>query len=91
MNSSSTTRRQARRDAMVLLYQHDLTGGALKDLYDNLEHEEARELDSFTRDEVEAVLGSRNEIDAVIDANADNWSAKRMAALERNILRLAIY
>lgn len=76
---------------MVLLYQHDLTGGALEDLYDNLEREEARELDSFTRDEVEAVLASRNEIDAVIDANADNWSAKRMAALERNILRLAIY
>jgi N utilization substance protein B len=91
MNSSSTTRRQARRDAMVLLYQHDLTGGALEDLYDNLEREEARELDSFTRDEVEAVLASRNEIDAVINANADNWSAKRMAALERNILRLAIY
>ncbi|MHB8792408.1 MAG: transcription antitermination factor NusB [Thermoleophilia bacterium] len=91
MNLSSTSRRQARRDAMVLLYQHDLTGGALEELYDNLVGKEERDLEPYTREVVEGVLGSQAEIDALIDASAENWSASRMAALERNILRLAIY
>lgn len=91
MNLSSTSRRQARRDAMVLLYQHDLTGGALEELYDNLVGKEERDLEPYTREVVEGVLGSQAEIDALIDTSAENWSASRMAALERNILRLAIY
>ncbi|MBI5870660.1 MAG: transcription antitermination factor NusB [Actinobacteria bacterium] len=91
MNLPSTSRRQARRDAMVLLYQRDLTGGGLEDLYENLEGKEERELEPYTREVVEGVLASQEEIDAMIDASAENWSASRMAALERNILRLAIY
>lgn len=91
MNLSSTSRRQARRDAMVLLYQRDLTGGGLEDLYGNLESKEERELEPYTREVVEGVLASQDEIDAMIDASAENWSVSRMAALERNILRLAIY
>ncbi|MHB9111471.1 MAG: transcription antitermination factor NusB [Thermoleophilia bacterium] len=91
MNLSSTSRRQARRDAMVLLYQHDLTGGELEKLYTNLEGKEERELEPYTREVVEGVLASQAEIDGLIDASAENWSASRMAALERNILRLAIY
>lgn len=91
MNLSSTSRRQARRDAMVLLYQRDLTGSGLEELYENLAGKEERELEPYTREVVEGVLASQEEIDALIDASADNWSASRMAALERNILRLAIY
>lgn len=91
MNLSSTSRRQARRDAMVLLYQQDLTGGELGDLYEKLEGKEERQLETYTREVVEGVMASRPEIDELIDASAENWSASRMAALERNILRLAIY
>lgn len=91
MNLPSTSRRQARRDAMVLLYQHDLTGGDLDTLYKNLEGKEEHELEPYTREVVEGVLASQDEIDELIDASAENWSASRMAALERNILRLAIY
>jgi N utilization substance protein B len=76
---------------MVLLYQHDLTGGELNSLYENLEGKEERELEAYTREVVEGVLASQAEIDGLIDASAENWSASRMAALERNILRLAIY
>lgn len=91
MNLRSTSRRQARRDAMVLLYQQDLTGGAIEELYNNLERDEGRQLDAFTREEVEGVLAAQSEIDAIIDVTAAGWPAHRLAALERNILRLAIY
>ncbi len=76
---------------MVLLYQLDLTGGELESLYNNLEREEGRQLDAFTREEVEGVLAAAATIDAAIDATATGWPAHRLAALERNILRLAIY
>jgi len=76
---------------MVILYQYDLTGGDIDVLYDNLEREEGRGIDPFTRGEVEGVLAARPEIDAAIDAVAVGWPAHRLAALERSILRLAIY
>lgn len=76
---------------MVVLYQHDLTGGAIEELYNNLEQEEDRRLDAFTREEVEGVLSVLAGLDADIDATAQGWPAHRMAALERSILRLAIY
>ena len=76
---------------MVVLYQHDITGGAVEGLYNNIEREEGRELDAFTREEVEGVLAAQAGLDAVIDATAQGWPAHRLAALERSILRLAIY
>lgn len=76
---------------MVLLYQHDLTGNPVAELYNNLEKDEGRELDAFTREEVEGVLSRREEIDGLIDESAEGWPAHRLAALERNIMRLAIY
>ncbi|MHB1361112.1 MAG: transcription antitermination factor NusB [Thermoleophilia bacterium] len=91
MNLPSTSRRQARRDAMVLLYQHDLTGNPVAELYNNLETDEGRELDIFTREEVAGVLSRRDEIDGLIDESAKGWPAHRLAALERNIMRLAIF
>ena len=76
---------------MVLLYQHDLTGNRVAELYNNLVKDEGRELDGFTREEVEGVLSHREEIDGLIDESAEGWPAHRLAALERNIMRMAIY
>ncbi len=91
MDLPTTSRRQARRDAMVILYQHDITGAGLSGLYANLKEDTGHPPDAFTREEVEAVLASRGEIDASIDAGSKGWPAHRLAALERNILRLAVY
>jgi N utilization substance protein B len=37
------------------------------------------------------VWADREQLDAVIDAAANEWSAERMAVLERSILRLAVW
>jgi len=76
---------------MIILYQSDLTGGALGELFTNLEREEGHDIDAFTREEVAGVLTRCGAIDSIIDENAKGWPAHRMAALERNILRMAIY
>lgn len=86
-----TSRRQARRDSMVILYQHELTGSSPEELFEALEKDEGRELDVFTREEVADVLARIPELDGVIDEYAEGWPAHRLAPLERNILRIAVY
>jgi N utilization substance protein B len=37
------------------------------------------------------VLHNRDEIDALMSKYADNWDVERMGAVDRNIIRLALY
>ncbi len=39
---------------------------------------------------VEKTLSSREEIDALLSSHAANWDLKRMTAIDRNILRMAV-
>lgn len=85
------SRRQARRDAMVVLYQRDITGGDYRELFANLEQDRGYAPDPFTRELVEGVDARREEIDQRIDRCSINWPAHRIAALERNILRIGVF
>ncbi len=77
-------RRAARRTALVLLYQWDLTGQPLAALYEGT-------VDPFARELAERVSGEAVELDRRIDAAADEWTADRLGVLERNVLRIGIY
>jgi transcription antitermination protein NusB len=78
------SRRQARRTAFILLYQWDITGQPLASLFDG-------EVDEFARETAEAVAARAEELDRRIDEAAEDWTADRLGAPERNILRLGIY
>ena len=77
------SRRADRRTALVLLYQWDVTGQALASLFEG-------DVPQFSRELAEAVVERHEELDARITAAADDWTADRLGALERNILRMAI-
>jgi len=77
-------RRAARRTALFLLYQWDLTRQPLASLYEG-------EVDPFARELAEAVIEGAEELDREITESADDWSADRLGALERNILRIGVY
>jgi len=77
------SRREARRAAVFLLYQWDVTGTPLGSLYEG-------EVDDYTRTVVEAVAANAPELDARITAASDEWTADRLGAVERNILRVAL-
>jgi transcription antitermination protein NusB len=77
-------RRAARRSALFLLYQWDLTGQPLASLYDGTP-------DPFALSFAEAVAERAEALDVRITAAADAWSADRLGTLERNILRMSIY
>jgi transcription antitermination protein NusB len=77
-------RRQARRTAFILLYQWDLTGQPLASLYEG-------DVDEFARETAEAVAERAEELDRRIDEAAEGWTADRLGAPERNILRIGVY
>jgi transcription antitermination protein NusB len=78
------SRHAARRTALFLLYQWDVTGQPLASLYEG-------EVDAFARDTAEAVAASAEELDRTITGAADEWTADRLGAVERNVLRIAVH
>jgi N utilization substance protein B len=84
-------RRAARRQAIFLLYQHDVTGLPLEELCRNAERERGKPVDEFTRALVDGVSVDTSHLDALITGAAEGWTADRIAPLERNILRVAVH
>ena len=78
------SRRQARRTALVLLYQWDLTGQPLGSLY-------LGDIDPFAIELARGVVERSGELDARISAASEGWTAERLGAVERNALRMAIH
>lgn len=87
------SRRQGRDLALKALYQHDLVGANPRQALSYLVEEEDAppEALAFAGDLLEGTLAHRAEIDAKIAAYARDWRIERLAALDRNILRLAIF
>jgi len=81
---SPTGRRAARRTALFLLYQWDLTGQPLASLYEGTP-------DEFATSLATAVTERAEELDRRITEVSDEWPADRLGTLERNILRIGVY
>lgn len=86
-------RTQARELALQLMYQLDLRGDEILDEVNAALSPEAGdpEMLVFARELVHGCREKRAEIDRQIEEVAKNWQLKRMAAIDRNILRLATY
>ena len=76
-------RSDQRRDAVFALYQHEVTGRPLEELLDGAK--------PFTRKLAEGVIADREELDRLIAAHSKGWALERIAPLERNIMRVALY
>lgn len=84
------SRREARRTAIDILYQADITGADPLDVLSGWTAAD-REVPSFARELVEGTGATMVEVDGVLETHALDWSVERMAALDRTILRVAIY
>ena len=76
-------RSDQRRAAVFALYQHDLTGRPLDDVFE-------RDAAGFTRALAHATSDNGDELDAQIERHATGWRLDRIAPLERAILRAAL-
>ena len=85
------SRKQARRDALFVLYQREITGEPADVLLLKLRAREGYIPDGFTVDAVNGVVAAQETLDATLAKYARDWPLSRMAALERSVLRLGLY
>jgi N utilization substance protein B len=76
-------RSDQRRAAVFALYQDEVTGRPAPD--------DTADASPFTRELVAGVQAHRDELDAEITRLARGWKLDRIAALEKSILRVALY
>ena len=99
-------RHRSREIAVQMLYQHDLGGSRLEEIFHGFEGTNlARESDEedrrsgagvteaidYARTLVEGAVQHRGRVDELIEEGATNWRIVRMSAVDRSILRLAVY
>ena len=89
-----TTRRRAREIVLQLLYEEDLhpeQDAAVADQFLFKRLHGNRPLVEFARKLFRNVVANRKELDKALSSKAANWSLRRMAAIDRNVLRLGAY
>jgi N utilization substance protein B len=93
-----SSRHRARERSLQILFQWDARKGpieeAISSFYDTLysEQSESRpQPDEFVERLVRGVVENIADIDRRLAQHAENWRIERMPAVDRNVLRLAIY
>ncbi len=86
-------RTRARELALQILYQIDVRGDEVLDELDSILAASGKSPDvtDFCRELVRGTMEHREEADRRITEVAEHWDIGRMAILDRNILRMAVY
>ena len=93
----SASRRRSREAALQVLYALDVSRGASEPAPQEVFESAAAHFElpegarAFAKELVLGVVERRAELDARIAAHAAHWRVERMAAVDRNVLRLAAY
>lgn len=86
------SRRIAREKALQMLFQMDVGHNSLEIAKLTLEDTEISPLDkSFALNLVEGTRNCLGELDLFINKYAEEWDVDRMANLDRNLIRMALY
>ena len=91
-----SARTKARKRAVDALYAAELRDGMATELLEETkqqveDRQNQDEIFSFANELVIGVLSNQLKIDETISSMAQNWSLDRMPAVDRAILRLAVY
>jgi len=93
-------RHRSRRRALQVLFEWDMRGDsidrAIQNYYDTLHSDDGENTqplkpDRFMEQLARGTAADVSEIDKQIAAKSEHWRVERMAVVDRNILRLAIY
>ncbi|HEX6115641.1 MAG TPA: transcription antitermination factor NusB [Solirubrobacterales bacterium] len=76
-------RSDQRRDAVFALYQHEVAGVPLEGLLAGAK--------PFTRELAEGTVAEAEALDAEIATHSRGWAIDRIAPLEKNIMRVALF
>ena len=87
-------RRKARECALQILYQLEIGGSAvvsMNEYWRQFEGETDKDIRDFSMMLAEGAWEKKDEIDTMIAEYSTNWKINRMASVDKNILRMAIY
>jgi len=86
-------RTKSRELALQILYQADQRGDDIVAEIDEMLDGEQRDPDvvAYARRIVAGVIETRDEIDRRLAETAEHWTIERMAVIDRNVLRLAVW
>jgi N utilization substance protein B len=87
------TRRRARELALQLLYQFELTDASPEEMQEGFEEWRSAGdgVRTFADGLLRGTLDRLGEIDNELKQQTTHWRLERLAAVDRNILRLAMY
>ncbi|HEV7923279.1 MAG TPA: transcription antitermination factor NusB [Thermoanaerobaculia bacterium] len=86
-------RRKARELALQMLFQHDLSGNEpemITSTFEDLQKSKPNTRE-FAVKIFQGTVDHLQEIDDMIQRQADNWRLSRMAVVDRNIIRMSVY
>jgi len=89
-HSGHRGRRRARRLAVEILYQADITGSAGPEVVRSWESA-GRSVPSHTIHLVDGVWTESERIDALLTEHSEGWAVSRMSVVDRAILRVAVF
>jgi len=86
-------RRKARELALQMLFQHDIAGNQPDQIIDTFEELQKSKPNTreFATKIFRGTVAHVSEIDEMIQNQAENWRLSRMAAVDRNIIRMSVY
>ena len=86
-------RRRARELALQLLYQHELTGAEPEKMQAEFEEwaKAPEDAQRFASELVDGTIANLVEIDEELAVQTAHWRVERLASVDRNILRLALF
>jgi N utilization substance protein B len=76
-----------------MLFQMDLAGSVPEDVFGHFwaDQQATEELRTFAEALVRGVARERHFLDSVVAGSAEHWRIERMAVVDRNVLRMAVY
>lgn len=86
-------RRRAREYALQMLYQAEASGAPMSEVSASFwdDREVPPDVRSFADRLASGTAGAQKESDALLSESLENWRLERLAIVDRNILRLAVY
>lgn len=90
-----SARSKARKQALDILFESDIRNSSPVELLStrllDVEGPDARPIREYAQELVNGVVDHRRKIDELISTYAQGWDMDRLPAVDRNVLRMAIY
>jgi len=84
------SRRRARKQAFLALYQGDVTGKPMQAVLERWRSHRG-DFEEYALDLVRGVEREREHLDDVLGGVSEGWPVHRMSAVDRTILRIGLY